>query len=82
MWNKLALYSKRYPARISGYISAFILWAHKYFPLGSLDLLVPSVIILIGMGEFSQRIEDKKTIKAIFLEQDMNKTDEELIRGL
>ena len=82
MWNKIALYSNRYPARISGYISAFILWGHKYLPLGSLDLLVPSVMILIGMGEFSQRLEDRKTIKAIFLEQDVNKTDEELIRSI
>ena len=82
MWTKLALYSKRYPARISGYLSAFILWAHKYLPLGSLDLVIPSVMILIGMGEFSQRVEDRKTIKAIYLEQDINKTDEELIKEL
>ena len=82
MWNKLSTYFKKYPARVSGYTSALILWGHKYFSGKLLDLLIPSVMFMIGMGEIAQRAEDRKTVKAISLEQDINKTDEELIRSL
>jgi len=82
MWSKVSVYFKRYPARVSGYTSALILWGHKYFSGKLMDLLIPSVIFMIGMGEMAQRAEDRKTIKAIFLEQDINKTDEELIRSI
>ena len=82
MWSKLSTYYKRYPARVSGYTSALILWAHKYFSGRLVELLVPSIVFMIGMGEMAQRSEDRKTIKAISLKQDINKTDEELIRGI
>jgi magnesium-transporting ATPase (P-type) len=79
MWTKISSYSSKYPARISGYISALILWLHKYFPDKTLELVVPSVILLIGLGEFSQRLEDKKTIKALYTENDPEVPDEEII---
>jgi hypothetical protein len=82
MWSKLSIYYKRYPARISGYTSALILWGHKYFSGRLIELLVPSIVFMIGMGEMAQRSEDRKTIKAISLKQDINKTDEELIKDI
>jgi hypothetical protein len=82
MWSKLSTYYKRYPARVSGYTSALILWGHKYFSGRLVELLIPSIMFMIGMGEMAQRSEDRKTIKAISLKQDINKTDEELIRGI
>ena len=48
MWNKLSTYFKKYPARVSGYTSALILWGHKYFSGKLLDLLIPSVMFMIG----------------------------------
>ena len=82
MWNKIASYIKRYPARFSGYMSALILWAHKYFPGQLVDILIPSVIFIIGMGEMSQRAEDRKTIKALYVENDPNTPDEKIVRDL
>jgi hypothetical protein len=82
MWNKIASYFRKYPARVSGYMSALILWGHKYYSGKLMDLLIPSVIFMIGMGEMAQRVENKKTIKALYTENDPNKPDEEIIGGI
>jgi magnesium-transporting ATPase (P-type) len=82
MWNKLSLYTRKYPSRISGYISALILYLHKYFPAGTAELIIPSVMIMVGLGEFSQRVEDKKTIKALYANNDPNVPDGKIIEDL
>ena len=82
MWSKLSTYYKRYPARVSGYTSALILWGHKYFSGRLVELLIPSIMFMIGMGEIAQRSEDKKTVKAMYVENDPNKPDEELIKDI
>jgi hypothetical protein len=82
MWNRISTYFKMYPARVSGYTSALILWGHKYFSGKLLDLLIPSVIFMIGMGEMAQRAETRKTMKAIYLEPDPNRLDEDIIKDI
>jgi hypothetical protein len=82
MWNKLFAYTRKYPARLTGYVSALIIWLHKYLPASAADLLVPSIIFIIGFAEWSQSIEDDKTIKALYMDSDPNKSDIEEIRGL
>lgn len=82
MWEKIALYTKKYPARISGYISAIILYVNKHFPELPLDIIIPSVMLLIGLGETAQRIENKKTLKALWAENDPDTPDEEIIDNL
>jgi hypothetical protein len=82
MWNKISTYFKRYPARVSGYTSALILWGHKYFSGKLIDLLIPSVMFMIGMGEMAQRAENKKTIKALYTENDPNRSDEDIIKDI
>ncbi|CAB5218200.1 hypothetical protein UFOVP204_82 [uncultured Caudovirales phage] len=82
MWRKISSYFKRYPARVSGYTSALILWGHKYFSGKLMDLLIPSIMFMIGMGEMSQRVEGKKTIKALYLENDPNRSDEDIIKDI
>jgi len=82
MWEKIALYAKKYPARISGYISALILYANKHFPDLPVDIIVPSVMILIGLGETAQRLENKKTLKALWADNNPNIPDEEVIDNL
>ena len=82
MWSKLSAYFRKYPARVSGYTSALILWGHKYFSGQLLDILIPSIMFMIGMGEMAQRVENKKTIKALYMENDPNKADEDIIGGL
>lgn len=82
MWEKIALYTKKYPARISGYMSAIILYVNKHFPELPLDIIIPSVMLLIGLGETAQRIENKKTLKALWAENDPDTPDEEIIDNL
>jgi len=82
MWHKLFTYTKRYPARLTGYTSAIIIWLHKYLPAKATDLIVPSIMFIIGFAEWSQSVEDKKTIKALYTENDPNTPDEKLIRNL
>jgi hypothetical protein len=82
MLKKLFTYTKKYPARLTGYISAIIIWLHKYLPSSAVDLIVPSIIFIIGFAEWSQTVEDKKTIKALYVENDPNTPDEKLIRNL
>ena len=82
MFNKLFLYTRRYPARLSGYISALIIWLHKYLPTSAVDFIVPSIIFIIGFAEWSQGVEDEKTIKALYKNPDPNVSDKEEIRSL
>jgi hypothetical protein len=82
MWNKLAVYTRKHPSRVTGYISAIILYINKHFPNIPFEIIVPSVMILIGMGESAQRIENKKTIKALYIENDPNKPDEEILSNI
>lgn len=82
MFSKLFIYTKRYPARLTGYISALIIWFHKYLPATAADLIVPSIIFIIGFAEWSQGVEDEKTIKALYKDPDPKISDREEIRSL
>ena len=82
MLNRFAIYIKKHPARLSGYTSALILWAYKYFSAELIDLVIPSIMFMVGMGEYSQRVEDKKTIKALYTKNNPNKADEEIIKDI
>lgn len=79
MWNRLALYTKRNPAKIAGYLSALILYINKHFPHLPIDIIIPSVMIIIGMGESAQRLEDKKTIEALWTENNPSLPDQKII---
>jgi hypothetical protein len=77
--NNISFYVDKYPARISGYISAIILnvshmWAS--FPIG---LFIPVAMLFIMMGEGAQRKEDSKTLKALYTENDVHKPDADII---
>jgi len=77
--SSLAFYIQKYPARLSGYLSAMSLNAMKYWPTFPTGLLIPFAMILIMIGEGSQRIEDKKTLQALYTENDPHKKDEEIL---
>jgi hypothetical protein len=77
--NNISFYVDKYPARISGYLSAIILnvshmWAS--FPIG---LFIPVAMLFIMMGEGAQRKEDSKTLKALYTENDVHKPDADII---
>ena len=75
----LSIYIQKNPARISGYISAISLNAMKYWTTVPVGLLIPIAMLLIMMGEGSQRLEDKKTLEALYTENDPHKPDEEIL---
>jgi len=79
MLHKINLYIQKYPARVSGYMSAITLNASKYWSNLPLGLIVPIAMLLIMMGEGSQRLEDKKTLEALYTENDPKKPDEEIL---
>jgi hypothetical protein len=79
MLKHVSFYVNKYPARISGYVSAIILnVSHMWvtFPIG---LFVPVAMLLIMMGEGSQRMEDKKTLQALYAENDPYKPDADIL---
>jgi len=79
VWSNLAYYIQKYPARIAGYVSAISLNAMKYWPKFPTGLLIPFAMILIMIGEGSQRMEDKKTLHALYTANDPEKQDEEIL---
>jgi hypothetical protein len=74
-----SFYIQQYPARITGYISAILLNAEIYFKGFPVSLLVPAAMLLIMFGEGSQRMEDRKTVEALYVENNPNKKDEDII---
>jgi len=77
--NHISFYIDKYPARMSGYMSAIILnvshmWVN--FPIG---LFVPVAMLLIMMGEGSQRKEDQKTLKALYTENHPERPDSDIL---
>jgi len=78
-WAALSFYIQKYPARMSGYISAISLNAMKYWTNVPTGLLIPIAMILIMIGEGSQRLEDKKTLNALYTANDPTKQDEEIL---
>ena len=82
MTKHISFYINKYPARIAGYLSAIILnISHMWskFPLG---LFIPVAMLLIILGEGSQRMENKKTIEALYKDAVKGKSEEDMIKEL
>lgn len=75
----ISMYIQKYPARIAGYLSAITLNAMKYWTNVPVGLIVPVAMLLIMMGEGSQRLEDKKTLQALYTQNDPTKQDAEIL---
>jgi uncharacterized membrane protein YoaT (DUF817 family) len=82
MWHKIAVYTRRYPAKIAGYLSAIILYFNKHFPHFPIDIAIPSVMIMIGLGETAQKIERDKTIEALYTENKPDLPDSKIIDNI
>lgn len=70
---------QKYPARIAGYLSAISLNAMKYWTKVPVGLMIPIAMMFVLLGEGSQRLEDKKTLEALYTKNDPNKPDEEIL---
>jgi hypothetical protein len=77
--TNISFYIQKYPARISGYVSAIVLNTSIYFKGFPTGLLIPTAMLLILLGEGSQRMEDKKTVEALYVENDPQKSDEQIL---
>lgn len=64
---------------MGGYISALILNTAIYFRGFPTGLLIPTAMIIIILGEGTQRLEDKKTLKALYTENDPNLPDGDIL---
>ena len=75
----MSFYIQKYPSRVSGYVSAIILNTAIYFHGFPTGLLIPTAMLIIMLGEGSQRMENSKTLQALYTENDPNKSDEEIL---
>ena len=82
MWHRIAVYNRRYPAKIAGYLSAVILYFNKHFPHFPIDIVIPSIILIIGMGEAAQKIEHEKTIEALYTKNKPDIPDSKIIDNI
>ena len=78
-YNKIIYAFRRYPARMSGYISTITLYLNKEFPLIT-GLIIPSLLLVITVSEVAQRAEDRKTVDALHHTSDPNIPDSEEIK--
>lgn len=82
MWNRIAVYTRRYPAKIAGYLSAIILYFNKHFPHFPIDIAIPSIMLMIGMGEAAQKVENDKSIEALYTENKPDVPDSKIIDNI
>jgi len=68
--------------RIAVYFSAVILYFNKHFPNFPIDIAIPSVMLMIGLGETAQKIEHDKTIEALYTENKPNMPDSKIIDNI
>jgi hypothetical protein len=82
MWNSIKEYSRRNPARVHSYILAVGVYLAKTIPNFPQDLFNLFLMGSLGVGESIQRYEDKKTLKALYIENDPEVPDTQLINEI
>ena len=82
MWRNISTYYRSYPSRISAYISCLVMYINKHDTNIPIDIVIPSVLIIVGFGEFAQRSEDKKTINALYSDNPIDMSDHEVIHEI
>ena len=80
--RQLRRYVKRNPARASGYFATLTLAINKTYNFKNLGLMMFFAALIIGIGESAQRTENRKTIKAIYVENDPNVPDDLLLNEI
>lgn len=64
--NKIRDFARKQPARLAAWISATIALAVAIFaPDLPADPIITLALATLGLGEFAQRVEDKKTAAAL-----------------
>jgi len=79
MLARISYYINKYPSRVAGYMSALIMNTALYFKHFPTSLFIPVVMLIIMFGEGAQRKEDKKTLLALYTENNPVKPDEQIL---
>jgi hypothetical protein len=77
--EKLKAFAHKNPARIAAFVSSAVaLVVAAVFPDMPTEAAVAFVLSALGLGEYAQRVEDKKTIDALYTDvNDVFEDDEE-----
>jgi magnesium-transporting ATPase (P-type) len=77
--EKLKAFAHKNPARIAAFVSSAVaLVVAAVFPDMPTEAAVAFVLSALGLGEYAQRAEDKKTLEALYTDvNDVFEDDEE-----
>jgi hypothetical protein len=76
--EKLKAFVHKNPARIAAFISSAVaLVMAAMFPDMPTEAAVAFVLSALGLGEYAQRVENDKTLEALYTEVDAYEDDEE-----
>jgi hypothetical protein len=71
MLNSLKEFAYRNPVRVTAWVTATVaLLVTAFAPDLPVEPVVIFVLSSLGLGEYAQRVENKKTIEALYLEPD------------
>lgn len=75
--QKLKDFFHRNPARVAAFVSSFVaLFVSFVAPDVPTEPAVIFALSALGLGEYAQRVEDKKTVEALFAEpEDVEELD-------
>lgn len=76
--EKLKVFVHKNPARIAAFVSSTVaLIMAAVFPDMPTEAAVAFVLSALGLGEYAQRVENEKTLEALYTEVDAYEDDEE-----
>jgi len=76
--EKLKAFVHKNPARIAALVSSIVaLVMAALFPDMPTEAAVAFVLSALGLGEYAQRVENEKTLEALYTEVDAYEEDEE-----
>jgi hypothetical protein len=76
--EKLKAFAHKHPARIAAFVSSAVaLVVAAIFPEMPTEAAVAFVLSALGLGEYAQRVENEKTLEALYTEVDTYEEDEE-----
>ena len=76
--EKLKAFAHKNPARIAAFVSSTVaLVVAALFPEMPTEAAIAFVLSALGLGEYAQRVEDQKTIEALYTDVNDVFEDEE-----
>lgn len=76
--EKLKAFAHKNPARIAAFVSSAVaLIMAAVFPDMPTEAAVAFVLSALGLGEYAQRVENEKTLEALYTEVEAYEDDEE-----